>query len=474
MEQPAWMATAWAEYGVRETPGAANTPSVLAYYKEAGRADIRQDAVAWCAAFTGAMLARAGMKGTGSLLARSYLDWGTTLEAGRIGAVAVLSRGADPGAGHVGFVVGRNDKSLFLLGGNQDDGVSVAPFDIGRLLGYRWPNEVLGEGAFPTSPADLPSASYDAATETIFAAALAHVLEMEGGFSNDPYDPGGPTNRGITLEVFARYRGVALETSSRAGLIEELKRISDDAVAEIYHTRYWQPGCCGILPPPLALFHFDACVNHGVAGAARLLQRAVDVDVDGEIGLRTLAAVGARQPLAVVAAYADLRRQRYRALPHFWRFGRGWLARVDAGEAQAARLASSTNLPSATSASAERSAAPPPNRAAAEPSNPISSKGERSMEPITYPDTSDDQSSAKWWGHSKTIWGAMITAAATLAPVLGPLLGIDLSGDVVRQIGEQGASAIQAVMALIGTLLTIYGRVTAVSQLSRRDLSLKL
>lgn len=96
------------------------------------------------------------------------------------------------------------------------------------------------------------------------------------------------------------------------------------------------------------------------------------------------------------------------------------------------------------------------------------------MEPITYPDTSDDQSSAKWWGHSKTIWGAMITAAATLAPVLGPLLGIDLSGDVVRQIGEQGASAIQAVMALIGTLLTIYGRVTAVSQLSRRDLSLKL
>lgn len=117
MEQPAWMAAAWAEYGVRETPGAANTPSVLAYYKEAGRADIRQDAVAWCAAFTGAMLARAGMKGTGSLLARSYLDWGTALEAGRVGAVAVLSRGSDPGAGHVGFVVGRNDKSLFLLGG---------------------------------------------------------------------------------------------------------------------------------------------------------------------------------------------------------------------------------------------------------------------------------------------------------------------------------------------------------------------
>ncbi len=96
------------------------------------------------------------------------------------------------------------------------------------------------------------------------------------------------------------------------------------------------------------------------------------------------------------------------------------------------------------------------------------------MDPITYPDDTNEQPPAKWWGHSKTIWGALITAAATVAPALGPLIGIDLSGDVVRQAGEQTMGAIQAVMALIGTLLTIYGRLKADSPISRKSVNLKL
>ena len=52
-------------------------------------------------------------------------------------------------------------------------------------------------------------------------------------------------------------------------------------------------------------------------------------DIDGEIGPLTLAAA-VRAPIEeTLHAYADVRRARYRALPHFWRFGRGWLARVD-------------------------------------------------------------------------------------------------------------------------------------------------
>ncbi len=96
------------------------------------------------------------------------------------------------------------------------------------------------------------------------------------------------------------------------------------------------------------------------------------------------------------------------------------------------------------------------------------------MDPITYPDDTNEQPSTKWWGHSKTIWGALITAAATVAPALGPLIGIDLSGDVVRQAGEQTMGAIQAVMAFIGTLLTIYGRLKATSPISRKSVNLKL
>src|SRR5690606_16112370 len=135
---------------------------------------------------------------------------------------------------------------------------------------------------------------------------------------------------------------------------------------------------------------------------ARLLQRAAGSVVDGEIGPNTLAAVGARPPLEVVADYATLRRQRYRSLAHFWRFGRGWLARVDAGEEQAARLATSMK----TSPANTSTASPPAN-----PEKMPPTKGAIPMDPITYPDDTNEQPSpAKWWGHSKTIWGALITA----------------------------------------------------------------
>lgn len=80
----------------------------------------------------------------------------------------------------------------------------------------------------------------------------------------------------------------------------------------------------------------------------------------------------------------------------------------------------------------------------------------------------------KWWAQSKTIWGAIITAVATVAPLLGPVIGVDLPGEVVKDAGEQTVNAVQAVVGLIGTLLTIYGRLKATTPLARRALSVKL
>ena len=80
----------------------------------------------------------------------------------------------------------------------------------------------------------------------------------------------------------------------------------------------------------------------------------------------------------------------------------------------------------------------------------------------------------KWWAQSKTVWGAAITAVATVVPVLGPLIGIELSADVVRQAGEQTLAAIQACAGLFGTLLTIYGRLKADGPLIRRNVNVKL
>ena len=153
MDQPAWLVAAWGELGVAERPGGADNPRVVAYYNEAGHGEIRHDEVAWCAAFTGAMLRRGGVEGTKSLLARSYLGWGEALSEVRLGAIAVLERGSEPWAGHVGFVVGTSGGRVYLLGGNQGDTVSVAAFDRSRVLGYRWP--AAGAAGITAGPAAI-------------------------------------------------------------------------------------------------------------------------------------------------------------------------------------------------------------------------------------------------------------------------------------------------------------------------------
>ena len=100
------------------------------------------------------------------------------------------------------------------------------------------------------------------------------------------------------------------------------------------------------------------------------------------------------------------------------------------------------------------------------------------MEPIDYPSattgTNAPDAQGKWWAQSKTVWGALITAAATVIPVLGPLIGIELSGEVVRQAGEQTISAVQALAGLFGTLLTLYGRLKADGPLTRKDVNVRL
>lgn len=442
MDHPKWLEVAWAELGQREIAGSGDNPNIIEFFADIGQAADAHDEIAWCAAFVGACLERSGIVSTRSLLARSYLDWGERAAAPlRPGAVGVLSRGSDPALGHVGFVLGETDDSIILLGGNQSDAVTVQAFAKDRLIDFRWP--------VPAIPARTDVAT---AEEDIFGQALAHVLEMEGGYSDDPYDPGGPTNFGITLKVFAAWQGHGLDTSNRERLKGDLLVIEPETVRSIYLARYWRPARCAELPVAIALMHFDAAVNHGVAGAARFLQTAVGTDVDGEIGPLTLAAAARCDAVTAVNTYAGLRRARYRALPHFWRFGRGWLARVDKTLARALELAATATTPAGYSVQ----------------------KGTADMDSELPTTETPDASSSKWWGNSVTIWGALISGLSVVLPVLGPALGLDFTTDLVRQLGEQVATAFQAVMAVAGTLMTIYGRVRASQPIERRIVNLKL
>ena len=80
-------------------------------------------------------------------------------------------------------------------------------FPRSRLVGLRWPSGAATPSTPPVIPEGASAPIPDQATDPVFERALTHVLEMEGGYDEDPYDPGGPTNLGITLAEFVRDKG---------------------------------------------------------------------------------------------------------------------------------------------------------------------------------------------------------------------------------------------------------------------------
>ena len=81
---------------------------------------------------------------------------------------------------------------------------------------------------------------------------------------------------------------------------------------------------------------------------------------------------------------------------------------------------------------------------------------------------------SKWWGESMTIWGALIAGLSTVLPALGPIVGFDITGELVREAGEQIVQTVQAFGGLLGTILTIYGRLRASQPLEQRSMMIKL
>lgn len=157
MAEPKWLVEARKEVGTKEGIGKVNNPIVLKYYVEASHPEIKQDEVPWCAAFVNAMLKRGDVKGNGSLAARSFESWGQPCKDPVLGCVGVKKRGNSSWQGHVGFVVGANKTTIYLLGGNQGDKVSIAGFPRSEFTAFRWPANI------PIIAGTLPSTIKDAA-----------------------------------------------------------------------------------------------------------------------------------------------------------------------------------------------------------------------------------------------------------------------------------------------------------------------
>lgn len=168
----------------------------------------------------------------------------------------------------------------------------------------------------------MSSSSYDAA--------LARVLAHEGGYTDDPRDPGGPTHFGITIADYRRY------AKPNATAADVAAMPLADAKA-IYRAHYWTPLRCDDLPAGLDYAVFDYGVNSGISRAAKCLQRIAGVDDDGVVGPATLAAVRAVPAGALIASLCDERLRFLQSLRTWPVFGKGWGRRV--AEVKAAAIA---------------------------------------------------------------------------------------------------------------------------------------
>ena len=162
-----------------------------------------------------------------------------------------------------------------------------------------------------------------------FKECLDLVLKSEGGWVNNPADPGGETNLGVTKRVWEEYVGHPVTT---------MKNLTPADVAPMYEQKYWKPCYGEVLPRGLDFVVFSMGVNAGPGRSVKLLQSSIGCVPDGIIGPKTRELISASNCATLIAKFSEVRRDYYSSLKKPM-FEKGWLARVDAEEKEALNMA---------------------------------------------------------------------------------------------------------------------------------------
>lgn len=185
-----------------------------------------------------------------------------------------------------------------------------------------------------------------------FEPAFVETMKHEGGYANNPADPGGETYKGIARNYWPKWAGwkqidgVKAQTVAQPtfgtpeyrnwvkyldGVLAKFNALQA-SVARFYRDNFWSPLMAEIPDQDLASWLFDKSVNMGHARANKLLQRALHVDADGVIGPQTRAMLHAADPTALLAACREEAKRYYTQLalkdPSKSQFLHGWLARA--------------------------------------------------------------------------------------------------------------------------------------------------
>lgn len=148
---------------------------------------------------------------------------------------------------------------------------------------------------------------------------LKELLKSEGGYTNDPRDPGGPTNFGITLTDYRKY-------INPRGTAEDVRNMTVDQAKAIYKTKYWDALNCDNLPSGVDYTVFDYGVNSGLGRPKRDLVQFASI----------------KDPVQLINAINDERLAFLKRLKTWDTFGRGWGPRVERVRKSSLQLAKPT------------------------------------------------------------------------------------------------------------------------------------
>lgn len=146
-----------------------------------------------------------------------------------------------------------------------------------------------------------------------FDKAFERLIGHEGGYVNDPRDPGGETKFGI---------------SKRSYPAEDIKALTLERAKAIYRRDFWGMAGCDAVPDAMKFDLFDMAVNSGPVTAIKTLQRSAGVTPDGLLGPITLQALNSTPAPRLVARFNGHRLDFMTDLKTWPVFGKGWAKRV--------------------------------------------------------------------------------------------------------------------------------------------------
>ncbi len=143
--------------------------------------------------------------------------------------------------------------------------------------------------------------------------ALRWIIHAEGGYVNNPDDPGGETNYGISKKSYPDM---------------DIPNITYKEACDIYIRDYWDRINADKIPYPLSIYLFDMAVNAGCGRAVKILQKLIGTKQDGIIGPKTTKAVNSYHYVNLAEEYMWKRIEYYTTLKNAQHFLKGWMNRL--------------------------------------------------------------------------------------------------------------------------------------------------